>query len=297
MASFKKSLIYLHIFVFLAGLTGPLGHLISLSGLHLVLYRMGLTSLVVLIIKFFSKTPSITWKQRMQLIGIGVLISIHWACFFASIKLSNVSIALVCFSSTGLFTVLLEPLFTKHSFSLIDFLIGGLSLVGILLIFHFDIKFRDGIIVGLFSAFIAALFTVFNKKITANIKVPTIQSYQMTSGFIFLLIVSVVLQSFYNTPIPIPTNSDLVWIVILALGCTVLANFLMLVSLRQISAFTLNITLNLEPVYGILIAFIFFGEHKEVGISFYAGILLITGSVLLQMWRIFHPTLSAKTAK
>ena len=126
MASFKKSLIYLHIFVFLAGLTGPLGHLISLSGLHLVLYRMGLTSLVVLIIKFFSKTHSITWKQRIQLIGIGVLISIHWACFFASIKLSNVSIALVCFSSTGLFTVLLEPIFTKHSFSLIDFLIGGL---------------------------------------------------------------------------------------------------------------------------------------------------------------------------
>jgi len=125
----------------LAGLTGPLGHLIQLNGLHLVLYRMGITSIVVLTIHFFSNQPRISLKQKMQLIGIGILIAVHWACFFISIKLSNVSIALVCISSGGLFTVVLEPLFTKNAFSIVDFFIGLLSLIGITLIFHFDIQF------------------------------------------------------------------------------------------------------------------------------------------------------------
>lgn len=289
MSSFKKAVIQLHLFVFLAGLTGPIGNYIQLNGLYLVLYRMGITSIIALCIFLFTKknTPT-SFNNIIKLLGIGVLISLHWVCFYSSIKLANVSIALICISSVGLFTVLLDPLITKSNFKWKELGIGIISLIGILCIFQFDTHFRLGILVGLVSSFLAALFTLLNKKLTVNIAAQTIQTFEMIGGFGFLTILLLLLQKIQGTFFVIPTRQDWGWLLILSIFCTVLANYLMLSSLKYVSAFTLNITLNLEPVYGIILAFLLFDEHKQLGTSFYIGIVLITISVVIQMFSVFR---------
>lgn len=289
MPSFKKAIVQLHLFVFLAGLTGPIGNYIQLNGLTLVFYRMGITSLVAVSIYLLNKQKSITtFRTKLKLLGVGMLIALHWVCFYSSIKLANVSIALVCFSSIGLFTVLLEPIFTKSKFKWNELFIGLISLLGILLIFQFDMHYRLGIIVGLLSSFIAALFTIFNKKLTDNTAPQTIQTFEMLGGFVFLTLVVLLINKVQGNAFVLPTSSDWIWLLILALACTVWANYLMLSSLKHISAFTLNVTLNLEPVYGILLAFILFHEQKMLGISFYIGLALIALSVLIQMKRVIR---------
>jgi len=286
-STFKKALLQLHIFVFLAGLTAPIGNYIQLNGLMLVLYRMGITTMAAVLLYILTKNKTKTdYRVKIRLMGVGVLIALHWVCFYSSIKLANVSIALVCFSSVGLFTVILEPLFTKTKLVLNELLIGLLSLIGILCIFQFDVHYREGIIVGLISSFLAALFTIFNKKLTNNIAPQTIQTFEMLGGFLFLAVIVILSNASQYTSFVLPSKSDWVWLIILALLCTVWANYLMLSSLKHISAFTLNVTLNLEPVYGIILAFILFKEQKYLGISFYVGISLITVSVLFQMLRV-----------
>jgi drug/metabolite transporter (DMT)-like permease len=288
-STFKKALLQLHVFVFLAGLTGSLGFLIKLNGLVLVFYRILITVIVLWILALFRKNKhQYNLKTKLSLLGTGVIIALHWVCFYQSIKLANVSIALVCFSSTSLFSSFLEPLWKHAKIQFHEILIGSLSLLGIFLIFHFDTQFRTGIIVGLFSALFAAIFSIINKRFTSHIDVQTIQSYEMSGGLLFLL--PLVLLLGFNTgfnPVGLlPTSMDWFWLSILAIACTVWSTHLMLSSLKHISAFTLNVTLNLEPVYGIILAFILFKEQKQLGLSFYAGIICIIISVIIQMRRI-----------
>lgn len=295
MSSFKRSLIQLHIFVFLAGLTAPIGNLIQLNGLVLVFYRMLLTVLALLPIYLMHQQASpISLKDKVKLMLIGVLIAIHWVCFYGSIKLANVSIALVCISSVGIFTAVLEPLIFKSKFIWNDILIGLLSLIGILFIFQFDIHFRTGILVGLVSALFASIFTIINKRLTDQYTTQTIQTFEMFGGFGFLAIVILCINTYQHNAFVIPTQRDWFWLIILSLVCTVLANHLMLNALKKISAFTLNVTLNLEPVYGIILAILLFQEHKQMGKGFYIGIVLIAISVMLQMFRVLHQQQSKK---
>ena len=289
MSTFKKALVQLHVFVFLAGLTGSLGFLIKLNGLVLVFYRILITVIVLWVLALIRKNiHSYNLKTKLSLLGTGAIIALHWVCFYQSIKLANVSIALVCFSSTSLFSSLIEPLWKHAKIQWSEIFIGALSLLGILLIFHFDTQFRMGIIVGLFSALFAAIFSIINKQFTNHIDVQTIQSYEMTGGLLFLLpfVVLVGFNTGFNPIGLVPTSMDWFWLSILAIACTVWSTHLMLSSLKHISAFTLNVTLNLEPVYGIILAFILFKEQKQLGLSFYAGILCIIISVLIQMRRI-----------
>lgn len=287
MSTFKKALLQLHVFVFLAGLTGPLGFLIQLNGLMLVFYRMLLASLVLLFIYFFTQQKhQYNFATKFRLIGIGAIIALHWVCFYGSIKLANVSIALVCFSSTSMFTSLIEPLATKVNMKWRDILIGAISFIGILLIFHFDTKFRTGIIVGLLSALLASIFSVINKGVTNNVDTFSIQFYEMMGGVLFLSLIILGSIGLNQNQFVLPQRNDWFWIFILAIACTVWANHLMLSSLKHISAFTLNVTLNLEPVYGIILAFVLFKEQKQLGGSFYIGLSLIALSVLIQMLRI-----------
>jgi drug/metabolite transporter (DMT)-like permease len=288
-SSFKRSLIQLHVFVFLAGLTAPIGNLIQLNGLYLVFYRMLLTVLALFPIYLIHQQPTkVSFKEKGRLIMIGVLIAIHWVCFYGSIKLANVSVALVCISSVGIFTAVLEPLFFKSKFIWNDIFVGLLSLIGILCIFQFDIQFRTGILVGLVSALFASIFTIFNKRLTAQYTTQTIQTFEMFGGFGFLTIVILCINAYQHHTFVFPTQRDWFWLVILSLVCTVLANYLMLNALKRISAFTLNVSLNLEPVYGILIAIVLFQEHKQMGMGFYIGMSLIATSVMLQMMRVMR---------
>ena len=289
MSSLKRSFIQLHVFVFLAGLTAPIGNLIQLNGLYLVFYRMLLTVLALIPIYILhQRSNEVVFKDKVRLMLIGVLIAIHWVCFYGSIKLANVSVALVCISCVGLFTAILEPFMFKTKFIWNELLIGLLSLIGILFIFQFDIQFRTGILVGLVSSLFASIFTILNKRLTTQYTTQTIQTFEMLGGLGFLAIVLLGIKNYQHSDFILPTQSDWFWLIILSLVCTVLANYLMLSALKKISAFTMNVTLNLEPVYGIIIAIILFQEHKQMGMGFYIGMSLIAISVLLQMLRVLR---------
>ncbi|MBS1626295.1 MAG: DMT family transporter [Bacteroidetes bacterium] len=281
----KIALIKLHIAVFLAGFTGLLGVFIELNEGLLVTYRIAITVIALLLILLFTKQLQLLpAKNILQLIGIGFLIALHWVCFFGSIKYANVSIGLVCFASTGLFTAIFEPIIVKRKFVLSELLLGLLSLLSICLIFHFDIEYRTGIILGIISAILAALFSTFNKKYIHIASPKTMMLYELTGGLLILLLCLPVYLKYFPAKYMFPTFSDIGWLLILALLCTVVAMDLMFQALQKVSAFTQNLTLNLEPVYGIALAFIVRHENKYLSASFYVGTGLIALSVFIQMY-------------
>jgi drug/metabolite transporter (DMT)-like permease len=283
----KSTLIKLHTAVFLWGFTGVLGKLILLNEGLLVWYRIFITLATLLVVFQFTKSLQKISNQRIKkLLFIGCIIAFHWVFFYGSIKYSNVSIALVCVSTISFFTALLEPLIIKTKLSAVSVMLSLLGVAGVALIFHFDNKFRTGIIIGLISSFLSALFTVLNKKNVHIANTQTVLFYELLGGFIFLTI----LFPFYNYYFPsksiLPTLTDVGWLLILSWFCTIIAMGLSLQALQKVSAFTQNLTLNLEPVYGIVLAFIIYNEQKDLSQSFYWGMLLITLSVVLQMVRI-----------
>ncbi|MFN3300847.1 MAG: DMT family transporter [Sediminibacterium sp.] len=285
----KQALIKLHISVFLAGFTGILGVLISLNEMSLVWYRIMITvvSLSVLF-KITRKSAQLPKTKVVRFLLIGCLIALHWVAFYGSIKLSNVSIGLVCFSATGLFTALLEPLIVTKKIQWAEVGLGLISLLGIYLIFHFDQRYQTGIIVGIISAFLAALFSVLNKKQVDKVEPLVIMLYELTGGLLVLTLLMPAYGYFFPEMSLIPTLSDWVWLLVLSWLCTIVAMQLMLDSLKKVSAFTQNLSLNLEPVYAIIMAFILFDENKHLSNSFYYGVALIILSVVLQMVRIVY---------
>lgn len=283
----KSALIKLHTAVFLVGFTGILGVLIQLSEMPLVWYRIMITvvSLFVLL-KWRGQQLQLPAASIKKLLLIGSVIALHWVCFYGSIKFSNVSIALVCFSSTGLFTALLEPLLVTGKIRWVEVLLGLFSLAGIYLIFHFDDRYQTGIIVGLVSAILAALFSVLNKKHLAIADAQVIMLYELAGGLLVLTLLMPLYIYFFPHTVLFPSLSDWGWLLILSWVCTIVAMKLMLESLQKVSAFTQNLSLNLEPVYAIIMAFILFDENKDLQPSFYYGVGLILVSVVLQMLRV-----------
>ncbi|HLD53661.1 MAG TPA: EamA family transporter [Sediminibacterium sp.] len=283
----KQALIKLHISVFLAGFTGILGVLISLNEMSLVWYRIMITvvSLSVLF-KITGKSAQLPKSTVIRFLLIGCLIALHWVAFYGSIKLSNVSIGLVCFSATGLFTALLEPLLVTKKIQWAELGLGLISLLGIYLIFHFDQRYQTGIIVGIISAFLAALFSVLNKKQVNKAEPLVIMLYELTGGLLVLTLLMPAYGYFFPEMSLIPTLSDWGWLIVLSWLCTIVAMQLMLDSLKKVSAFTQNLSLNLEPVYAIIMAFVLFDENKHLSKSFYYGVALIILSVVLQMIRV-----------
>lgn len=283
----KSALIKLHLAVFLWGFTGVLGRLIQLNEGLLVWYRLVITIATLLFIFNIKKSfEKVAFKTKLNLMGIGILVALHWVFFYGSIKYANVSIALICLSCISFFTAMLEPIIVKSKFSYIEISLSLISIIGIALIFHFDNKYRLGILLGLLSAIFSALFSTYNKK---NVAVATSQSimfYELVGGLIFLSL----LMPFYLKILPtnqlLPTLKDTFWLLLLSWVCTVIAMDLSIQSLKKVSAFTLNLTLNLEPVYGIVLAFIIYNEQKELSNTFYYGFILIIVSVILQMFRI-----------
>ena len=283
----KAALIKLHIAIFLWGFTGVLGRLIQLNEILLVWYRLLITIVTLALIFYYKKsTVKITKKEILKLLGIGVLVATHWVFFYGSIKYANVSISLICLSCLAFFTAILEPIITKSAFQLVEILLGLLSVLGIALIFHFDNKHRLGIALGLLSAFFSALFSTFNKKNVAIALPQTIIFYELIGGLIFLTLI----MPFYLTILPtktyLPTLSDIGWLLLLSWVCTILAMDFSLQALKKVSAFTQNLSLNLEPVYGIILAFIIYKEQKDLSPTFYYGFALIIIAVGLQMFRV-----------
>ncbi|MCE2758366.1 MAG: DMT family transporter [Chitinophagaceae bacterium] len=284
----KKAFLQLHAAIFLAGFTGILGRLIELNEVLLVWYRMMFAAFALLLITIITKKIiKLHFSEMLRLIGIGGIVALHWVFFYGSIKYSNVSVSLVCFSAIGFFSALLDPLLSKRKFEWIELLLGLMVIIGIYLMFHFDPHFRTGILFGMISSLLAAIFPILNKKMMDKHQPEIITFYEMSGGFFLLTLLLPFYLAFFPTEYLYPSTSDLIWLLVLSLFCTVLAFNLSIRSLTKISPFTVNLSFNLEPVYGIALAFIYFKEYEEVGIPFYIGIAIIFLTVVLQTLRVY----------
>lgn len=284
----KKAFLQLHIAILLAGFTGVLGRLIHLNESLLVWYRMLFATIFLFVISLFTvRIKRLAIREILPLLGVGAIISIHWVLFYGSVKYANISVALVCFSAVGFFSTLLEPLIYQTRIDFAEFIIGLLAMLGIYLIFHFDKDYRLGIVFGIVSSFFAALFTILNKKLVGRLDANTITFYEIGGGWLSLNVLVPIYLVFYPAQYLIPTASDFFWLIILSLFCTVLAFNLSIRSLIKVSPFTVNLSYNLEPVYGIILAFVVFNENQYLGSSFYVGLGIIFFTVLVQSWRIW----------
>ena len=289
----KQSFLKLHIAILLAGLTGVLGRLITLDEGLLVLYRMGISSLAMFAIALLGRNLIMPARaDLLRLLGTGGIVALHWVLFYGSIKYANVSIALVCFSTVGFFTSILDPLITGRRWLMRELLLGCAVMLGIWLIFSFDAAFRTGILLGLVSSFMAALFTVLNKILLRHQTAESLTRWEMTGGWLLLTALLPFWLHWFPASRLVPTLSDLGWLLFLGLFCTVFAFRLSMDALKEISPFTVNLSYNLEPVYGILLAFVLFEENKYLGKGFLPGMLIILATVVIQTllaWRERRP--------
>ncbi len=283
----KKAFIQLHIAVLLAGLTGVLGKLISLNEGLLVWYRLLLTAPSLWLLALLRKQDvRVARRDVWRIFGIGGIAALHWVAFYGSIKYSNVSVSLLCFSAIGFFTAIIEPLILRHRVDVVELLLGLLVIVGIFFIFQVDPHFKTGIIIGLVSALLGSLFPVLNKRILLRVSPENVTLYELSGGFLVLTVLMPLYLWLFPAPSLLPGWQDLGWLLILAWACTVLAFNLSMSALQKISAFTVNLSYNLEPVYGILLAFLLFREDKYLGWGFYFGFSLILLSIVLQTVRL-----------
>ena len=286
-AQMKKAFIQLHIAVFFAGFTAVLGRLITLNEGLLVWYRLLITvvtlALILLIKKEFKKQSA---KDMLRMAGVGGIIAFHWVTFYGSVKYGNISVALVCLSAAGFFSALLEPVILRRKIIIPELLLGLMAVAGIYIIFDFHPQYKMGIIYGILAALGAALFPIFNKQLIKNFSPRTLTFYELGGGFLILTLLLPLYLQQTSAPYYFPTMSDWAWLLVLALLCTVVCFDLQLRALQKISAFTSNLMYNLEPLYGIILAFLFFGEGKMFHNEFYIGVALIMLAIILQMYRI-----------
>jgi drug/metabolite transporter (DMT)-like permease len=283
----KKAFIQLHIAVLLAGFTGVLGKLISLNEGLLVWYRLLLSACALWILAFIRRQSiRIGWKDIWRIFGVGSIAALHWVTFYGSIKYASVSVALLCFSSIGFFTALIEPLLFRHRVDWIELLLGLLVIAGIFFIFQLDPNYKAGILIGLLSSLLGSLFPVLNKRILMRVRPETVTLYELSGGFLFLSLALPGYLYFFPAAHWLPGPADWLWLLVLSLLCTVLAFNLSMSALQKISAFTVNLSYNLEPVYGIFLAFLLFREDKYFNRGFYIGFSLIVLSIILQMLRL-----------
>jgi drug/metabolite transporter (DMT)-like permease len=292
----KKAFLQLHIAVFLAGFTGVLGRLITLNEAVLVWYRMMIACFVLWVALLFQKRkPAASRKLFIQVSTVGFILALHWVTFYAGIKTSNVSTALVCLSAMGFFTAILEPVMLRRPFDVVEVLLGLLAIAGISIVFHFDPRYKLGIIISLFSAFLASVFPILNRQILQKMDAETATRYQLSGGFIFITLLMPVYLHYFQVDRLLPTLSDWAWLLVLGILCTVIAYDLFMKALQKISAFTVNLSYNLEPIYGIAMAFIIYREDKEVSPGFYYGFCLIIAAVVLQTLRLRRVSNAEKT--
>ena len=283
----KAALIRLHVAVFLWGFTGVLGRLISLNEGWLVWWRMFITAIALWIYFFFKgKIEKVSLRDFLKIASIGTILAIHWLFFYGSIKYANVSIALTCLATTGLLSAIIEPIFFRRKINAKELLLGTFALAGIVIIYFSNLQFSVGIYIGLLSAVATVIVSVLNKKIVTGFTPQSITLYQLTGGFIGLTFLMPLYNLLLHSNIQYPQQWDWFWLVLLACFCTVLTFILYIGALHKVSAFTVNLTLTLEPVYGIILAFAVYQENKYLSDYFYIGFALILIAVFLQMRRI-----------
>ncbi|MBL7718727.1 MAG: EamA family transporter [Flavipsychrobacter sp.] len=301
----KKALLQIHLAVVLWGFTGVLGRAIHMDYAVLVWYRMALTAIFMAVILCYRRQwVRIPARDLGNLALIGCLMALHWVAFYGSIKLANASIALICLSTASIFTSLLDPFVNKGKHDLGELFIGFLALLGVYFIYQSQQAFSIGIIFGVISAILSSIFTMLNKRMANSYPARTMVFYEMATGFLMItLLLPFYLAAFPGTGLwpnqgsiaglftgthSLAGHNDWIWLIILALCCTVWAQSLALNALKYISSFTATLSVNLEPIYGMALAFLFFNENKELTPGFYGGMALICFSVVLQTVRVLR---------
>jgi drug/metabolite transporter (DMT)-like permease len=279
----KNSYVLLHIAVLLSGFTGIFGKLISLNEGLLVWYRTFFSAVILFFLLKLTRTSSrLRIYEKINISKIGIFIAIHWVFFYASIKYSNISIGVICYCLTSFFTAIFDPLINRKKLVFTQLLLSALTLVGISLIFHFDGSYQTGILLGVTSSALAALYTIYNEKLVRVYDSKVINYYQMIGGTLGLSVLMPFYLNFFPAVSLIPSGKNLFYLILLSLFCTVGLYVLFAESLKKIPAFTVNLSFNLEPIYAIILAFVFFNEGKEMNNSFYFGLFFVMASVILQ---------------
>ncbi len=272
-----KAYIELHIAVLLFGITAILGDLIQLSAMVMVWWRMLLTSLSLILIIYIARTwQSMPRKTILTFMGIGVIVALHWICFFGSVKLANASIGVICMATTSFFTAILEPLVFRSRIKRYELILGLMIIPGMILVVgNVEVSMMAGVWVGLLSALLAAIFATFNKAMIQRSDPLNITLLELGSGWLFITLLLPFFFTSGSDETFWPTLTDWLYLAILAFVCTTLAYVLALRALHHISAFASNLTINLEPVYGIILAWLLLNENEELQPGFYWGGLLI----------------------
>ena len=280
-----KTLILLHTAVFLAGWTGIFGRVISLGGLPLVWYRIMVSVAVMgIVLRLTGRLHALGRSAFLKIAGCGGILALHWVAFYASIQASNVSIGVACIATSCFFTTLLDPLINRKRISLAEVFISFIAIAGVLLIFSLDIRYRLGIALGLLSAALYSLFAILNINVARETgqDSATMLLYELIGGVVLLSL----LVPFLPKASLVPGKNDVLWLILLGSVFTVLPFLFQLQALRSLSAFTVNLAYNLEPVYSIAFAAVLFGELRDVNFSFWMGVSLIVISVLIQTYRV-----------
>lgn len=273
-----KDYLLLHLIVFIWGFTAILGKLITIDALPLVWYRMGIASLLILLyIRYKKLSLNVSVKELLWMVVGGITIALHWIAFFKAIKVSNVSVTLATMSTAAFFTAFLEPIWYGRKIIVYEIGFGLIVIVGLYLIFQVETDYFEGIVLALIAAFLSAIFTLLNGKLIKSQRPSVISFYELGSGVLFLSLFMVFqggfTREFFALSIP-----DWIYIGILASACTAFAFITSVKVMRNITPYTVVLTVNLEPVYGIILAFMILGDDEKMRPLFYLGgvIILLT---------------------
>ena len=274
------NLLHLHFIVFIWGFTAILGKLITIDSLPLVWIRMGLATLFISLYIFITKfSLKVSRKTLAWLVGGGIVVALHWVTFFLAIKVSTVSVALAMMSTGAFFTALMEPFWYGRKIIGYEILFGLLVIIGLYLIFKVETEYVFGMAIALISAFLAAVFSLINGKLVQTHRPSVISFYELGVGVLFLTIVLGIKGDLGPQLVTLP-QMDWVYLVILALICTAYAFIASVRIMRVLTPYTVMLTTNLEPVYGILLAWFIFGSEEKMKPMFYVGALIILLTVI-----------------
>lgn len=272
----------LHTGILLAGATGVFGRLISLAELPLVWYRMIIaTGVLAAVLAVGGRLHRPTFREAWRIGCCGTLLAIHWVLFYGSIKAANVSVGVVCFALNGFFTALLEPMASGKRFSLRDLLLGLITLGGIVLIFGLNMQFRTGIVIGTFSSLFYTLFAIASKRVQSatGVESSAMLLHELLTGWCVLSLAMPFYAMLYPSVSLMPEGSDWLFITLFASVFTIGPFLTQLQALRTLSAFTVNLSYNLEPLYSIALAMLLFNEAQELNLSFWMGVSMIVAAV------------------
>lgn len=282
-ANFKHYLL-LHFIIFVYGFSALAGVSMKIDTLAVATYRTLIATLGLLLLNYYYGVKVGCDKKIIpKLLGVGALLGFHWILFFGSARVSNVSVCLAGLATCPVWTSILEPIINKKRINPIEVLLSFVVFLGLYLIFLFSFDHFVGLLMGVGSALLASLFSIANSKLTFNFPATLISFYEMLGAFIVSLISAVIAYSFFNLEAVslMPNLKDLLWLLFLALGCSVFGFTFSIKLLKNFSAFASNLAINLEPVYGIIIAYLLLGETEHMHLGFYIGTALIVLSVLI----------------